>query len=160
NAAAGTWLVSHLAGDHRLRTVVALGGDPHVHTTRARLDAYHLVLAAAGLEPRVSLGHLTMEQAHRGALELLRGVRPPVGLYAVNNRLFLGAVWAARDLGLRVPEDLAMVCVDRVGDAPAAGVSPTCAAQPVAQLGWHCAELLLRRLADPAREPETVVLAC
>lgn len=160
NLAAGEWLVSHLVDHHRLRTVVALGGDPEVPTSRDRLEAYHRVLTRAGLEPRVSLGHLTLEQAHRGALILLRGQSPPVGLYAINNRLLLGAVWAARDLGLRIPEDLAVVGVDRVAEAPAAGVIATCAAQPVAGLGRRSAELLLGRMADPTRAPRTVVLAC
>jgi LacI family transcriptional regulator len=77
----------------------------------------------------------------------------PSAIFAANNLLAEQAWHVLRNRGLRIPDDVSLVGFD---DVPWMGmVSPgiTVVAQPTEALGRRAAELLLRRLADPACEP-------
>ena len=77
----------------------------------------------------------------------------PSAIFAANNLLAEQAWRVLRERGLRLPDDISLVGFD---DVPWMGmVSPgiTVVAQPTEALGRRAAELLLRRLADPACEP-------
>ncbi|NKX52086.1 LacI family transcriptional regulator, partial [Arthrobacter deserti] len=43
---------------------------------------------------------------------LFRRPEPPTGLVVLNNAMTIGAMRALRETGLRVPDDVALVCYD------------------------------------------------
>ena len=61
-------------------------------------------------------------------------------------------------LGLRVPEDVAVVGFDDLPEAMVTFPFLTVAAQPAFEEGRRAVALLLDRLADPARPPQEIVL--
>lgn len=80
---------------------------------------------------------------------LLQLPEPPDAVFAANDMMALGAMDAARTLGLHVPEDVAVVGYD---DIPIAGhISPplTTMAIPKEELGRSAAQLLLDQLKLP-----------
>ena len=89
------------------------------------------------------------EPARRATLDLLRGDAPPTAILAMSDVLATGALQAAAELGIRVPEDLSLVGFD---DGPAAALaSPplTTIAQPHEEKGRLAAEWLLEEIAGP-----------
>jgi LacI family transcriptional regulator, galactose operon repressor len=77
----------------------------------------------------------------------------PTAIFAANNLLAEQAWHVLRRRGLRLPDDLSLVGFDDVPWMEMVSPGITVVAQPTEQLGRRAAELLLRRLADPAREP-------
>jgi DNA-binding LacI/PurR family transcriptional regulator len=67
----------------------------------------------------------------------------------------IGVIWAARELGLRVPDDLSIVGFDDLDVAPHSNPPLTTVHQPIRQKGEEAVRLLLRMIANPdASRPE------
>jgi LacI family transcriptional regulator len=91
----------------------------------------------------------------RSAGERLAGLpsrRRPTAAFCANDLLALGLLQQCVALGLRVPEDLAIVGYDDIDFAAAAAVPLTSVRQPRRELGRRAAELLF----DEATNPEHV----
>ena len=74
---------------------------------------------------------------------LLARPERPTALFCISDVLALGAVQAARELGLRVPEDLSVVGFDDVEYAVMGHPRLTTVRQPCYELGRTAGELLL-----------------
>ena len=103
-----------------------------------------------------------------GRLAGLPGRRRPTAAFCANDLLALGLLQEAVRLGLRVPEDLAIVGYDDIEFAAAAAVPLTSVSQPRLVLGRTAAEMLIEesRTRDSDHlhrqvvlEPELVVRA-
>ncbi|MCT9820801.1 LacI family transcriptional regulator [Microbacterium sp. W1N] len=115
-----------------------LAGPHHTLVARARLSGFRDALESAGapLAPQhVVEGTFDYESGIRQALELLRGPDRPTAIFAASDRQAMGALEAARRLGLRVPEDLSLVGFDDI--APSSMTAPplTTVAQPLKEMG-------------------------
>ena len=146
-----------IAAGHR--RIAILGDRPAIFTATERLAGYHEALSGAGLERSPELERLGLSDSERGreaALELLRGPNPPTAIFAGQNLITIGVTRALRALGRQ--RDVAVVGFDDVvlGELLEPGL--TVVAQDPIALGRHAAELLFRRLGDPAAVPETVVV--
>jgi DNA-binding LacI/PurR family transcriptional regulator len=115
--------------------------------TRARLSGYRSALSAAGIDwDAVPVYECPMPRDAGVAARELLALRPrPTALVAMSDGLALGAVRAARELGLTVPGDLSVVGFD---DSPAAErTGLTTVRQPHIAKGRRAGELLLGLLA-------------
>ncbi len=70
----------------------------------------------------------------------------PTAVFAANNFMALGALQALRETGLRIPEDMALVCMDDIPHASAIDPFLTVAVQPAYEMGATAARLLIERL--------------
>jgi LacI family transcriptional regulator len=129
------------------RRIGFVEGPPEAQVSIARLHGYQATLSQAGIavDPAlVRAGPFTFEAGFTAATWLL-SVRPrPTALFASNDAQALGAIEAARTLGLRIPEDLSVVGFD---DMPAARLSApplTTVRQPFAEMGRMAVRRLLR----------------
>ena len=86
--------------------------------------------------------------------------RRPTAAFCANDLLALGLLQEAVRLGLRVPEDLAIVGYDDIEFAEAAAVPLTSVPQPRHRIGRIAAELLIAEARDrgAAHEHRQVVL--
>jgi len=92
-----------------------------------------------------------------GMRRLLESPQRPDGLFAANDLMAIGAIKTAREAGLRVPEDIAVVGFD---DIPAAAlVTPalTTIRQFQLEMGRKAAQLVIARLTGHAPENGQVV---
>jgi DNA-binding LacI/PurR family transcriptional regulator len=137
-----------LAAEHLL----GLGRTSIVHftTEERRADADERrqgceeAIAAAGLAVAwVEKGSITEESGYRQMGRLLDSGRLPDGLFAYNDRIAVGAMRAARERGLDVPGDLAIVGFDDIPLAFYVDPPLTTIRQPLAQMGQMGADLLL-----------------
>lgn len=112
------------------------------------------------VDPRLVVqGCRTQEEARRAVAVLLAAPHPPDALYTSSEAVTVGALRALRAAGLRVPEDIAMVCFD---EPPWSGVtepSMTTVRQPSFAIGARAVQLLVRRLATPEIPRQSLRLA-
>ncbi|QLD11780.1 LacI family DNA-binding transcriptional regulator [Microbacterium oleivorans] len=89
-------------------------GDFHI-PTRRRLG-FETALSEAGVAAhpdRFAAADFTMAGGHEAATRLLRDAEArPTAIFAASDEMAIGAMLAARELGLRVPEDVSIVGVD------------------------------------------------
>ncbi|MEU4247974.1 LacI family DNA-binding transcriptional regulator [Amycolatopsis sp. NPDC026612] len=155
NVAAAREATRHLLASGR-RRVAALGIQPSSlnATARQRLAGYRQALAEAGLpadpELEVPVRRLHRADGHRAMLRLLELDRPPDAVFCFTDELALGAVRAAADRGVAVPESLALVGFDDIED----GRYSVPALTTVSPDKDRIAELALDRLARQAVDPE------
>ena len=110
----------------------------------ARLNGYRHSLRDAGIAHRTDLeafGHFTIEGGYEAGLELLGLPDPPTAIFCASDEMAIGVLSAARELNLRVPEDVSVVGID--DHVLARFVGLTTVRQPVTQLGQVAAHNLL-----------------
>src|SRR5918999_1464103 len=91
---------------------------------------------------------LTIERdVIEGMSRLLELDERPTAVFTVNNLVALGAIEAVRAKGLRVPEDMALVCFDDIEYASRLYPFLTVMAQPAETFGTLGTQLLLDRVA-------------
>lgn len=151
--AGGRLATRHLvARGHR---AIAFIGDEEdgsfgfVSSSRRR-RGYLQALVEGGIEPRPEyqrMGPHGHAPARGMAGELLDLPRPPTAVFAASDTQALGVMEAARERGLRIPENLSVVGFDDVEVAAHAGL--TTIRQPLYESGLEAARMLQARLEDP-----------
>jgi LacI family repressor for deo operon, udp, cdd, tsx, nupC, and nupG len=86
--------------------------DFDIPTSRRR--GFEAALADAGVRPAafVTGADFTIEAGYRAGRTLLEADEPPTAVFAASDELAFGVIFAARERGIRVPEDLSVVGVD------------------------------------------------
>lgn len=154
-------LVSHLV-DHGHRRIGLVSGRAGLFTTKERVTGYRLGLEQAGLpfdRALIRSGGSNVEPAQRAVKTLLSQPDPPTALITANDAMTIGALRVLRELGARVPDDVALAAFDDIpwGDLMNPGL--TAFAQPIDDIGTLAANLLLRRIAGYGGPPERHVIA-
>lgn len=138
-----------LATEHLLslgvRDIVFIGG-PDGRQGKARREGYEQTMRAASARPRSVPGDATLEGGRDAFAALLVNGAPPKAVICYNDPTALGVMESARDHGLTVPEDVAVVGYDGSPPAGYSGVDLTTVDQRAAELGAMAARLLLERI--------------
>lgn len=148
--------VRHLLATGR-RRIAFVNGPADTVPGRNRRTGYELALREAGLAPDPALvaGTGFGIEAGTRAARLLLEQRPGIdGVFCANDQLALGAAHAAHDLGLRIPEDLAVAGMDDSELARAGRPALTSVDLGSAERGRLAARMLVARLdggGHPAR---------
>ncbi|WP_232666168.1 LacI family DNA-binding transcriptional regulator [Pseudonocardia sp. TRM90224] len=164
-----------LAATHLLETgherIAFVGGPPSIRQVADRIEGAKQAIARAGTEPLTVLETAALNVAEgRRAGERIAGLptsRRPTAAFCANDLLAVGLLQQMVRLGLRVPDDLAIVGYDDIVYAEAAAVPLTSVSQPRHLLGRTAAELLLEESRGTAEhvhrqvvfDPELVVRA-
>jgi LacI family transcriptional regulator len=130
-----------------------------IHTSDERLAGYRQGLIEAGLElpeQYISRAPHGMESARRQAHALFDLPARPTAIFSPSDTQAMGVLKAARERGLRVPGDLAVIGFDDVEFADYTGL--TTVRQPLEESGRVAVDLLLARLADRSRPIQRVTL--
>ncbi|MFM9588919.1 LacI family DNA-binding transcriptional regulator [Streptomyces scabiei] len=128
------------------RRIGAISGPSRMICSRARVDGYRAALETAGLPVAADLikaGDFHHETGYRLGLELLRRPDRPTAVFAGNDLQALGLYEAARELGLRIPEDLSVVGFDDLPVARWVGPPLTTVRQPLMKMAEAAARLVL-----------------
>lgn len=103
------------------RRIGAISGPPQMMCSRARIDGYRAALETAGLpvdRRLIRTGDFHHETGYRLGRELLDRPDRPTAVFAGNDLQALGFYEAARELGLRIPQDVSVVGFDDLPVAP------------------------------------------
>lgn len=153
SAAGMALVVDHLVELGR-RRLAFLNGPADTTPGRLRRDGFAAAVAAHGdLETvETEARDFTIAAGAAAAEALLRAEPRLDAIVAANDLIGIGVLHAAADAGLRVPDELAVTGVDDTELARVTRPELTSVALGSAERGRAAAELLLARIADPARE--------
>jgi DNA-binding LacI/PurR family transcriptional regulator len=132
------------------RRIAMISGPTQWPCCRARLDGFRAAMDAAGVpvDPDlVRLATLYVEGGLLAARDLLDRADPPTAVFTANDLQAFGVYEAARQAGVRIPEDLSVVGFDDLPFTRWAGPPMTTVRQPLTRMGAAAAELVIA-LAD------------
>ena len=107
-------------------------------------------------EDYVRLAPYSLEQARQVALELLNLPVPPTAIFAATDLQAMGVILVARQMGLDIPGDLAVMGFDNLDMAEL--MELTTIQQPLDDSGRVAVELLLERITAPTHSLQHVQL--
>ena len=146
---ATNWAGGFAATEHLLglghRRIAAITGPIDYLCSLARVDGYRSALERAGVafDPGlVRYGDFLHEGGFARAVELLELPEPPTAIFAGSDQQAFGVYEAARQHGLRIPEDLSVVGFDELPVARWASPPLTTVRQPLAEMGSAAAQML------------------
>jgi len=155
NSGGAESVVRHLA---RLghRRIAFIGGPPGNQDASERLRGYRRALRRAGLALSKDLeipGTFREEAGYEACRKILDLEPRPTAVFAANDSMAVGLLYACRESGVSVPDQLAIAGFDDIPIARFMTPPLTSVRVPIADLGTLAAETLLTRLAEraPAR---------
>ncbi|KAB8180060.1 LacI family DNA-binding transcriptional regulator [Microbispora catharanthi] len=151
-----------LAADHLVargcRRVATISGPFDVPAAQDRLSGFQEAMAGHGhpYVPAVE-GDFMPASGEAGMHRLLKEHPDIDGVFVANDLMAQGALLALRDLGRRVPEDVAVIGFD---DSAAVTCRPplTTVRQPMEDMAAEMARLLLAHAADPDFQVTSVIV--
>ncbi|OAS14289.1 LacI family DNA-binding transcriptional regulator [Paenibacillus oryzisoli] len=158
----GTLSAQHLLELGHTRMAI-LAEHTKVTSSRERVKGFMTTLAEAGIEiPEGSVRNCryTVEDGKREAIELLEkaaGERP-TALFCCNDMLAIGALQAAKQLKLRVPEDISVIGFDNTILASVTDPPLTTIAQPIEPMGKQVVDLLILELQKKSQAKQRIVM--
>jgi len=139
-----------------------IAGEEVSSTNRDRENGFVSRLRERGsdLSLRESAGDYTYELGYAAAERLLQRDDPPEAIFCANDLIAMGALDLARHkLGLKVPEDLAIIGFDDIPSASWPGYELTTVRQPVKPLAESTLKVLLDAIQTPEIEAVQRVIA-
>lgn len=152
HVAGGDIAAAHLLNSGR-EDLVFVTGLPAPRPCEDRRDGAARTLLKAGGGELVTLVQdaLTPTEGRAAAQRLLAMDPVPNGVFCANDLIAIGLVNELVRLGVRVPEDIAVIGYDDIELATSAAVPLTTIRQPRQQLGMEAAELALAEMAEGKR---------
>ena len=143
--------------------IAFITGALAVRSAVDRLRGYKAALADCGIpvmEELVIEGDYQQKTGYEATKSLLQRLdAPPTAIFASNDLSAFGAMDAAREWGLRIPDDISIIGFDDIPQASLVYPKLTTVRQPLEQMGQIAVKMLLERIEDPSRPPQRVTLA-
>jgi LacI family transcriptional regulator len=160
-------MVRHLVGSGR-RRIAFIAGPDNNFDAHERLRGYRDALAEAlpDAEPWVLPGAFDEASGHHAGRALVESEQRPDAVFAANDMMALGCLFAFNQAGLRVPDDVALAGFDDIPLARYVHPALTTMRVDIASLGGRALRALLARTdsvaaqsAEPLLLPELIVRA-
>ena len=154
-----------VAGSHALvrhlinlgyRRIAIISGPRETSSAEDRVHGYCLALEEASIpvEPElIRRGEFKCSSGEALTLALLEEDLHPTAIFATNNSIAMGVIQTVNQLGLHIPQDLALVSFDDIPYLSDVFPFLTVAVQPAYEMGFQAAQLLLSRLAGGNTSP-------
>lgn len=147
--------------DNGHRQIAMITGPATWQSVADRSEGYRLALEKVGVafEPSlVEAGDWSHESGYRAMRHLLAREVRFTALFAQNDSMAIGAMYALREAGRSIPEDVAVIGYD---DIPAAAYSfppLSTVRQPMQHVGRVATQMLIEAIGNPAVEKAEVFL--
>ena len=143
--------------------IAMISSENNYISTQLRAEAYRNVLKEKQIEsPEAFFVKASRDYSFKSgknrAKELLNLDPRPTAIFCISDTLAMGAIIAAHEMGLRVPEDLSVVGFDDVEHTTMLHPFITTVAQPCYDLGKASANLLYQKLNHTDDTPKEVIL--
>jgi DNA-binding LacI/PurR family transcriptional regulator len=157
----GTFDVVNKAVAIGYRNIGCIGGGMNVNIGKNRLAGFRAALEQHGIPVNpdwILNGGFGKEAGYNGFMQLYNSRNMPEFIFAMTYPIALGIYEAARKTGVRIPQDVDVVCF---GDSDVSDIiSPalSCVKQPSYDLGVKAVELLFESLKNPEARERQIVL--
>jgi LacI family transcriptional regulator len=144
---------ARLAAEHLLSLghtrIAHITGNADLLSTTQRLDSFREALAKQGIDlPAKYVKHASYDGtgAYEATVDLLKLPEPPTAIFAGNDGIAIGVLYAARNQGVKVPEKLSVVGFDDLNTIEHVQPHLTTVHQPLTAIGELATKLLIDRI--------------
>ena len=133
-------------------SIAFIGGEPNINIGRDRFRGYTDAFRERGLtlnEEFIVHGGYNTDAGYEGLKGLSQKGRLPRCVFAVTYPVALGIYAAAKELGIRIPQDLDIICF---GDSDVGKlITPalSCVSQPTLRLGEESVNMMMKMIESP-----------
>lgn len=131
------------------RSIGMIAGPSWLESNVAARSGFEDALRQCGLEPRSELqlfGEISRDFGYSALSRLMLETERPSAIYVTADEIALGVYWAARDLGVALPEELSIVSSDDISTAQFLTPSLTSVRLPREKMADRAIDILLTRL--------------
>lgn len=157
----GGWTAAHHLLDLGHRRFAVLSESMAISSSRERVRGFAQALEEAGIrlpDEQLQICKFTIEDGRRKAADLLASHNRPTALFCCNDLLAVGALQAAKEAGLKLPEELSIISFDNTILAAVTDPPLTSISQPMEQLGALAVNLLVTELKEKSSAKQRIML--
>ncbi len=161
NHKAALGITNYLLSMNHKRIGLLIGPFSRTERIRKRLDGYRAGLMAAGLEidPELIIEtEISLSNGANAFNELLSRPNPPTAIFAAADYLALGALRAAHDRGLKVPQDVSIAGFGDIDVAAYSNPPLTTVRVPGYECAYLASEILLKLINKEEKKKYQYVL--
>ncbi|MCG8476879.1 MAG: LacI family transcriptional regulator [Cytophagales bacterium] len=151
------------ATEHLIRSgcqrLAHLAGPPQLYNAQKRQEGFEETCRKHSL-PQYTTRHcaFNMEDSFQAARQLLEENESIDGVFAASDRIAIGAMTAAKEMGKKIPEDISIIGFSDLKYSKLLEPSLTTLAQPAVEMGKKAIQELLQHIEDENRpEPKKYV---
>lgn len=140
------------------RRIAFIGGDETMSNAVDRLEAFRQCIAEHGHDINndyIVPGDFLKRSGYDSAKRLFELSIPPTAIISANDKMAIGAIKSLRDMGIKVPDDVAVMGIDDIEMSKYIHPSLTTVRQPGFEMGKRAAEILVDRI-DAKLEGEPI----
>lgn len=144
------------------RRIACIRGPEGLAPADQRVAGWRAGLAEAGLDTEEDAllwqGDFSSQSGYEALHAILRSDRRPTAVFVCNDLMAIGALCAAHEAGVRVPDELSVVGFDDIELARFASPPLTTVAQPKRRIGALAVDMLIERVSRRRHEVRSMVL--
>lgn len=159
NAFSGGYLAARYLLERGHRDIGAITGQLSRNTGGGRHRGFLHALQQANVTPRdewIVQGDFEPQSGYEAMKKILASKQRPTAIFCGGDIMAMGAICAADELGLRVPQDISVIGYDNVRNARYFTPALTTIHQPKERLGAMAFSMLLDRIVSKREEPQTI----
>ena len=157
---AGYQATQHLIGlGHR--NIAMVTGTMIEDCAQKRCVGFEKALKEAGInstDQQVIEGDWSATSGRDAFLKMAAKGKLPSAVFAQNDRMAIGVMQAARDLGIQVPEQLSVIGLDDLPLASYFDPPLTTIRQDIIKIGCKAAQLLIENIEDPSHPTQSLTI--
>ncbi len=145
----GAFDITRVLLDSGHQNIALIGGPLNTKPGREREEGFRNAFRYRKLpvaEDLICRGDFSLEYGKTTARRLLESSNRPTAIFCANNMMTIGCVSAIQELGLRIPEDIAVVAFDDVSVLNDLGFPLTAVSRPSSQMGSKAMKMLCKAL--------------
>ncbi|QGX91540.1 HTH-type transcriptional repressor PurR [Tatumella sp. TA1] len=157
NAFAGGHLAARYLLERGHRDIGCIPGQMERHTGGGRLAGFIKALEDAGITPRdewIVQGDFESESGYNAMQQILSQPQRPTAVFCGGDVMAMGAICAANEQGLSVPQDISVIGYDNIRNSRFFTPALTTIHQPKIELGEKALEMLLDRIVNKRDEAQ------
>lgn len=159
NAFEGGYLAGRYLIERGHRDIGAITGQLSRNTGGGRLRGFLKALQEANIPTRdewMVEGDFEPESGYKAMHQILSQKHRPTAVFVGGDIMAMGAICAADEMGLRVPQDISVIGYDNVRNARYFTPALTTIHQPKERLGAMAFDMLLDRIVSKREDSQTI----
>lgn len=139
------------------RHICHISGPSHVQSAEMRREAYVDAMKNYQLEPCVRIGNFSYESGY----ELMKSIleeRSPTAVFAANDLIALGAMYAIQEQGLSIPNDISVIGCDDILFAQMSNPKLSTIFVPAYEIGVSAVNMLVERIKGVRSTSKNLIL--
>ncbi|MBW7984357.1 HTH-type transcriptional repressor PurR [Enterobacillus tribolii] len=159
NAVEGGYMAGRYLIERGHRDIGVISGPLLRNTGGGRLNGFMKALQESNIRPRdewIVEGDFEPESGYKAMHQILSQKQRPTAVFVGGDVMAMGAICAADEMGLRVPQDVSVIGYDNIRNARYFTPALTTIHQPKERLGAMAFEMLLDRIISKREDSQTI----